>query len=880
MYNSPNISVSLLIEERSGRARIKEPVTVGVPLRQGAVHDPASLSLFDPQGRQCPVQSETLAHWFDGSAKWVLFDFTADVGANTQAVYVIRSGKHQPSTIVSPSLSVKESAEQIVIDTGKAIFCLNRNVCKPFDRVVIGQADLLAPQGSSFELTDENGEVYLPIIDDLGIESTGPLRVTVRGGGEMQSASGNKLARFVTRLSFYEGSSFVEIRNILHNPKAARHPGGLWDLGDEGSLYFTDLSLHLPLATRKNLSVRWKTQPIQLFRKQAAVDVEIYQDSSGGENWQSTNHVNRFGQVTQSFRGYRVTAEDSMIEEGLRATPILTLAGNGGGLAATSDKFWQNFPKAIGAHQDELVVRLFPKQFSDCFELQGGEQKTHTIYLEFTGPGEVPADLSWVHNRLLPRATPEWYAESNACSYLSPLSQDSSSECQALINVAIDGPRSFFARREIIDEYGWRHFGDLYADHEAVNHSGDVPLVAHYNNQYDVIYGSLIQYLRSGDARWFELMQDLARHVIDVDIYHTEEDRPAYNGGLFWHTDHYLDAGTATHRSFSKTVLAKKDAASYGGGPANEHNYTTGLLYYYFLTGDLFAREAVISLANWVINMDDGSHRFLGWLDKRPTGFCSASAIREYHGPGRGGGNSLNALLDAYSLSHQEIYLKKAEDIIRRCIHPYDDFNERQLDNIEYHWSYLVFLQALGKYLDLKVAKADVDFMYSYARASLVHYAEWMLSHEVPYATVLHKVEIPTETWPAQDIRKAVVFHFAAKHVAGALREAFTNRASFFFNSCITDLRTFATCTLTRPVALLLSNAHVHSYCAARRHAPASEPKEVYNFGQPARFSPQFAELYRVRERLSILLRSVMKSGNALKSLVQNRQRPREIHSG
>ncbi len=23
------------------------------------------------------------------------------------------------------------------------------------------------------------------------------------------------------------------------------------------------------------------------------------------------------------------------------------------------------------------------------------------------------------------------------------------------------------------DEYGWRHFGDLYADHEAVGHSGE-----------------------------------------------------------------------------------------------------------------------------------------------------------------------------------------------------------------------------------------------------------------------------------------------------------------------------------------------------------------------------------------------------------------------
>ena len=132
-------------------------------------------------------------------------------------------------------------------------------------------------------------------------------------------------------------------------------------------------------------------------------------------------------------------------------------------------------------------------------------------------------------------------------------------DCQELIDQVISGPRSFFARRETIDEYGWRHFGDLYADHEAVGHVGDTPLVAHYNNQYDVIYGAIVQYLRGGDWRWFELMADLARHVIDIDIYHTEEDRPSYNGGLFWHTDHYLDAGTATHRTYSKTNLEGKD---------------------------------------------------------------------------------------------------------------------------------------------------------------------------------------------------------------------------------------------------------------------------------------------------------------------------------
>ena len=49
-----------------------------------------------------------------------------------------------------------------------------------------------------------------------------------------------------------------------------------------------------------------------------------------------------------------------------------------------------------------------------------------------------------------------------------------------------------------------------------------------------------MQFLRTGDARWWRLMDDLARHVRDIDIYHTREDKAAYNGGLFWHTNHYM----------------------------------------------------------------------------------------------------------------------------------------------------------------------------------------------------------------------------------------------------------------------------------------------------------------------------------------------------
>ena len=183
-----------------------------------------------------------------------------------------------------------------------------------------------------------------------------------------------------------------------------------------------------------------------------------------------------------------------------------------------------------------------------------------------------------------------------------------------MVDAAITGPQSFEQRREIIDEYGWRNFGDLFADHEAIHK----PLVSHYNNQYDALAGFIHRFVETGDVRWWTLADDLALHVADVDLYHTAADRAAYSGGHFWHTQHYQPAGTATHRAYSRSN------GSSGGGPSAEHNYTSGLMAHYFLTGDHRSRDAVVQLADWVITMDDGSKSPFRWIDRRRYRFAQA----------------------------------------------------------------------------------------------------------------------------------------------------------------------------------------------------------------------------------------------------------------
>src|SRR2546429_9475074 len=76
--------------------------------------------------------------------------------------------------------------------------------------------------------------------------------------------------------------------------------------------------------------------------------LDLYQDSSGGEQWRSPTHRNRNGVITTSFRGYRLnTAAESAA--GQSATPGITLEGGRDRIGVTMEQFCQKFPKAVEA---------------------------------------------------------------------------------------------------------------------------------------------------------------------------------------------------------------------------------------------------------------------------------------------------------------------------------------------------------------------------------------------------------------------------------------------------------------------------------------------------------------------------------------------------
>lgn len=850
-----SISIRFATADRSSLGvRRAEPITVGVPLPKGACVDARHLTVVDADGSPVALQTRVLDRWTDGSVRWALLDFQAVVQSATDAFSLI-VGNSVPEAGARSAIVWRDADGVLEIDTGRAVFSLRRGHSARLDRdslvasrgdlfqsVAVDGVPIIAPERTGFSVHSSEGPCAVAF-DEIAIEEAGSIRTVVRARGRAIAPDASTLVDLDLRLHFFSGLSTVRIVATVRNPRAATHPGGFWELGDPGSVYLRDAAFSVGLADSSASLEPWCSETRDQAATPASLPLEIYQESSGGAEWQHPNHRNREGVVPLRWRGYRLRSGGSE-SRGDRATPIVGLGFGALSVAVTLPAFWQNFPKAIEATSHDVVVRLFPPQSGDVHELQGGEQKTHTFYIAFGGDGVTPVPLDWCRAPLRAIVPPSWYEETRAVPYLTQRPDGPRSEYHTLIDAGLQQTHGFAAKREIIDEYGWRNFGDLYADHETMLQP-DARLVSHYNNQYDAVAGFASQFMRTGDVRWWELMDDLARHVVDIDIYHTDQDKSAYNHALFWHTYHYVDAGLSTHRSYPKSPRVG------GGGPSNEHNYATGLVLHHFLTGDPLTREGALELARWVVSMDDGRQTVFRWVARSATGLASQTSSAEYHGPGRGAGHSIRALLDGHRLSGDSLLLRKAEELIRRVVHPNDDLIALNLFDTERRWSYTACLQALGAYLDVKAERDEHDEMYAYARASLLHYAEWMAPHEYPYLEKPELLEYPTETWAAQDLRKSDVFYFAARHSEGAARARYAERASFFFTTAVETLAKMPTRTLTRPLVLLLSHGTLHGW--VRRYglgdpAPPGGVSQGTAFGSPACFVTQ---KQRVKRRLA-----------------------------
>ena len=809
-----------------------EKFQVGCPLPQGMFFTTDPLSLINEQGDGVSANIKPIQLWPDLSIKWVSIEGVLNIPfARNEALYI---SKEHPKTTLKRSDWVKQSQNQLCIETANGTVlvqldkfleidvCQNVSVAAHLEIEKMGS--LIAPTA-----TDVNTQfevVFTNLQEPLLCKITQSASINLNGNHETQAQKqANSLAplRVHANSTIYFADTAILTNVSVHNPNAIVHHNGQWDLGNENSIKITRFAVDLAYRSQK------QTAALQVLKQNTQQNLreydvfELVQFSSGGNNWNSENHVTSDNKVKLKHKGAKgkfATADkiDSIQDD--RPSPLVHLHINDNVLSVCPQHFWQKYP--TGIYSDKHCTTIdFADNNSGCdVEVQPGEIKSHNIALSY-GKAHTHAGLTMcshfalcVDNLEQSRAKP--FINKHLCEH--PLMQA----------VSGNGEVNWLAKREQVDEYGWRNFGDLYADHEAAGYEGEGIFVSHYNNQYDPLFGFVKQWLLTQDPSFKELAQDLFDHIIHIDIYHTDQDKPEYNQGLFWHTDHYVPAKTATHRTYSELqeTGVYMDHAG-GGGPGSHHCYSSGLALYYLMTGDERAKRATVGLGQWMRYIYEGDNTLLGFVlqmknansltipftQKLLLGGGTGIARNPFNNSyplDRGTGNYVNVMLDCFETTLQKSYIEHAQYIILNTISEHDDIQKRNFADIENTWYYVVLLQAVAKYLAIvsqqitHTSPAFVDLNKLTAiRNAFIHYALWMAENEQPYLANKDVLEYPNDTWTGQDLRK---IHVLLCGYELTKSQAMLNKAHALSTVIYPALLASTECTYTRIQALIMQN--------------------------------------------------------------------------
>ncbi|WP_394221199.1 hypothetical protein [Alteromonas gracilis] len=827
------IQIASLVKEKRGHFKIGIPCPIGMWPAVTQFRLAANGTVLSDAFNQISQL------WPDGSVKWLLCEGLIDLQSHAESdeiVLTLDAVKSSASskTLVSPisnnsdtiSLSLNNGKQITINKTKPFAFATDNHFSSSFDVLGINSQSV-TPIGFSYTLHCSNDEYTAATVEQ---------KYKINLDDDKKLVVEAKATIFISNGAI---SGHVTVRN----PSAASHPHGKWDLGDPNSIYLNECCISL---TGKTLESSLSLNS-EVFSSSEHTELTLHQASSGFENWQSPVHVTKDNVNSLPFRGFKLYQSEHLLLSGEQAEPRINFYDSENTYSVQVDKFWQNFPSSAELEANTLSVSILGSRHSEKTELQPGEQKTRSISI---APFEIQSlqvviDSSWLRNAsVLP------FLPSAPCKF------------DTLIKRGIEGPSSFYQKRLDIDEFGWRHFGELYADHEKALAPDEPFFVSHYNNQYDPIFGMLTQWLLSADSRWFELADDLAKHVADIDVYHTNEDKPEYSGGLFWHTDHYVQAYTASHRTYSKhQPTGVYDDHAGGGGPGGQHCYTNGLTLHYLLTGYAPSRDAALSIAQWVTNYYEGDNTFVGaLLALKNSEIPGVKNVKTGKYPlDRGTGNYLQARLDRYELQGCESDIDAVSYVIAHTVSPFDDFSQLQLDNVEATWFYTVFLQAVCRFISLKEQRSEYDSGYQYAVDSLTHYANWMTSNEYAYLDKPEILEFPNQTWSGQDLRKLCVLNFASNYLTDEERTLALQKVEQLAEIIYQRLSTSNETSSTRILCLMMQNAHYSGFQRAASPLLANSGHKTYASTEPSSslsyLLSHLAELSPSREKQQLVKR-------------------------
>ena len=551
---APRLSrVPLRIPAAPGGAR-EWPVTVGVPLPQGALWQVQSARLVDDKGRAVPWQAEVAARWSrGGSVKWMLAHFTANLGPR-RGVYYLELGQPEAPPKPKLSLDLQETDEAFTVTTGPARFrllrrkfngmdqaWLDRNRDGQFDR---GEAVFVKTPERGAYMVDHTGKSYWSTRDakvESVVERSGPQVVTLKFEGWHVAEGGAKLGKFIVRVSAFAGQPFVRI-------------------------------MHTFVITADSNKTRYRDIGLRFAPRLT----HFYIGSASSHTGVVRRESDRASLVQVDDRRYDFLTAGRFVRGGTRAEGWVTAANDRAGMSLLVKDFWQQYPKEFEVGPNELTLHLWPahnpprRHTGDRLTIHNaghlwfahegreldfrvpdeyfdpkkgllpeitvenakpgvpspkvinaiGLAKTHEMMLVLHGPSWEQAGVRELNEAFQfgPAAIvdPQWVCESGVFGAMWPRDEKRFPQAESAIEMVSD---KIFRQQKIDRDYGMFNFGDSHHNWYWQERRWSLHRIWR-NTHHGWGRWPWLLFARSGSKRFLDWAARNARHVMDVDHCH------------------------------------------------------------------------------------------------------------------------------------------------------------------------------------------------------------------------------------------------------------------------------------------------------------------------------------------------------------------------
>jgi hypothetical protein len=585
----------LTVADSMESGRPSWPVNSGVPISQGELAAADHCRLLDAEGRNVPAQFTPLAFWPDGSIKWVLVSFVHPGGSPE---YTLEYGEAVSTPAVTNGIVVEETAYGLVVTTDRLRAELSSQQFAPPGRVIIDanrdgrfdEEEIVLTGSEGLVLVDGEGRRYTSAgagTTRFEVEEAGPVRTVIRAEGPFAGPDGEYL-KYRCRMYFYRGFAGIPTEVSL--------------LAHAGSSGFPPTLNHVR-------SLTWPMDTVSAAGDEAVRwvqdDADRYVLHEGG------NSVVRDGQ----------------------GSGVISVGDPEASVTVAIRDFWQKYPKAFALDGNTLTAELLPQLPADVYAehtdpmlltmnyywfrdgnylVASGTEPTTDVLLYFGArpdgeqPGDTRAAEAWqqpVH--ITPG--PEAICASGAFMDLAPSRDGRFEAYDEFMRTGLDNLERTRVRQR---EYSWMNYGDTYGERR-VNWT---------NQEYDMQWGLLVNYARTGDIGYLDRALQAAMHTIEIDMINWSDD-PGVLGIQKEHAPWHV-GGYGTPRP--EGVLYWFENGIWNTG----HVWTQGTYMAWCMTGERRYYESIARLSEFLDRtrtefQERWVHRNYGWL--------TIAALGTYH---------------------------------------------------------------------------------------------------------------------------------------------------------------------------------------------------------------------------------------------------------